>query len=106
MNLYLIEEGDLTIIDNPVEVDWIEQALVLAENEKQAVALAAAFDADMIQPDNAEWNGETIVALQPIMLASSAAQLGRKGGLSKSPAKIIAVRENGKKGGRPKKGGD
>ena len=28
---------------------------------------------------------------------------GRKGGLSRSPAKIAAVRENGLKGGRPRK---
>ena len=39
-------------------------------------------------------------------LSSAAAALGRlggiKGGKSKSAAKIAAVRENGKKGGRPK----
>lgn len=29
--------------------------------------------------------------------------MGRKGGLSRSPKKIAAVRENAKKGGRPKK---
>ena len=28
---------------------------------------------------------------------------GKKGGKSRSPAKIAAVRENGKKGGRPKR---
>ena len=31
------------------------------------------------------------------------ADLGRRGGASKSPAKTAAVRANGKKGGRPKK---
>ncbi len=35
--------------------------------------------------------------------SSAAATLGRKGGKSKSPAKLKAVRENGKLGGRPKK---
>lgn len=39
-------------------------------------------------------------------LSSAAAALGRlggmKGGKSKSAAKIAAVRENGRKGGRPK----
>lgn len=37
----------------------------------------------------------------------AAAELGRKGGSAKSPAKQSASRENGKKGGRPKskKGG-
>src|SRR6266851_1481554 len=36
-------------------------------------------------------------------LSSAAAVLGRKGGKSKSPAKVRAVRENGKLGGRPPK---
>ena len=36
-------------------------------------------------------------------ISQAAAALGRKGGSSKSPAKQAAVRENGKKGGRPKK---
>jgi hypothetical protein len=30
-------------------------------------------------------------------------RFGRKDGKAKSPAKVAAVRENGKKGGRPKK---
>ena len=33
----------------------------------------------------------------------AAAMLGRKGGLSKSESKVQAARDNGKKGGRPKK---
>jgi hypothetical protein len=32
-----------------------------------------------------------------------AVRLGRLGGRVRSPAKTLAVRENGKKGGRPKK---
>src|SRR6266851_8778863 len=36
-------------------------------------------------------------------LSSAAATMGRKGGKSKSPAKVRAVRENGKLGGRPPK---
>jgi len=36
-------------------------------------------------------------------LAKAAAVMGAKGGRSKSPAKVKAVRENGKLGGRPKK---
>jgi hypothetical protein len=35
-------------------------------------------------------------------LISAASALGRRGGQSKSEAKIKAARENGKKGGRPK----
>jgi len=38
-----------------------------------------------------------------VELNQAAAALGRKGGSSKSAAKLAAVRENGKKGGRPKK---
>lgn len=34
-------------------------------------------------------------------LRLAAAQLGRQGGLSRSPAKIAAARVNGRKGGRP-----
>jgi hypothetical protein len=34
--------------------------------------------------------------------SKAAAILGRKGGAAKSPTKTTAVRENGKKGGRPK----
>jgi hypothetical protein len=36
-------------------------------------------------------------------LNEAARQLGRKGGKSKSDAKVAASRENGKKGGRPAK---
>jgi len=35
------------------------------------------------------------------LVAAAAAVMGRRGGLSKSARKIKAVRENGKKGGRP-----
>ncbi len=35
------------------------------------------------------------------IISAAAATLGRKGGLAKSEAKTRAVRENGKKGGRP-----
>jgi hypothetical protein len=37
-------------------------------------------------------------------IEAAAATLGRNGGASKSKAKTSAARENGKKGGRPKKG--
>ena len=36
-------------------------------------------------------------------ISAAAAALGRKGGKSKSEAKAKAARENGKKGGRPRK---
>jgi hypothetical protein len=38
-------------------------------------------------------------------VSSAASLLGRKGGQAKSERKTAAVRENGKKGGRPKKEG-
>lgn len=38
-----------------------------------------------------------------IDLKTAAMILGRKGGQAKSPRKTAAVRENAKKGGRPKK---
>jgi len=37
-----------------------------------------------------------------ISLQAAAAALGRKGGKSRSEAKVAAVRENGKLGGRPR----
>ncbi len=39
----------------------------------------------------------------PDEIITAAATMGRKGGASKSPAKTAAVRENGRKGGRPRK---
>lgn len=40
---------------------------------------------------------------QNLAISASAAILGRKGGAVKSERKAAAVRENGKKGGRPRK---
>lgn len=48
--------------------------------------------------------GMEIAEDQPVgEIRAAAASLGRKGGQSKSEAKKKAVRENGRKGGRPKK---
>jgi len=41
--------------------------------------------------------------LTPEMISRVMSKLGRKGGKSKSKAKVIAARKNGKKGGRPRK---
>lgn len=40
---------------------------------------------------------------KPLDLGAAAAALGRRGGVSKSKAKIKAARRNGRKGGRPRK---
>lgn len=42
-------------------------------------------------------------AFSAMKTSAAAATLGRKGGQAKTEAKTAAVRENGKKGGRPKK---
>jgi len=41
--------------------------------------------------------------MKQIDISTAAAAMGRKGGSVKSEAKAAAVRENGKKGGRPPK---
>jgi len=48
------------------------------------------------------WGPGGKVAME-INISAAASTLGRKGGLSKSPAKSAASRENGRLGGRPKK---
>lgn len=40
--------------------------------------------------------------MSELNISAAASTLGRKGGLVKSEKKAVAVRENGKKGGRPK----
>jgi len=52
--------------------------------------------------DNEEGDSEHWSAIL-LNTVNTAAALGRKGGQSKSEAKKAASRENGKKGGRPKK---
>jgi YgiT-type zinc finger domain-containing protein len=46
--------------------------------------------------------GDIFGAIEPT-IAVAAAELGRRGGSARSKAKARAVRENGKKGGRPKR---
>lgn len=41
--------------------------------------------------------------MTPQQIHAAAVALGRRGGQAKSAAKAAAVRENGKKGGRPRK---
>jgi len=51
-----------------------------------------------------EIDREILAILRPWVRSNPhAVALGRKGGKAKSPAKAAASRENGKKGGRPRK---
>lgn len=50
--------------------------------------------ANDLQMNAATWNKRA---------EQTAAEMGRRGGASRSDAKLVAVRENGRKGGRPKK---
>lgn len=64
--LFRISEGAAVEVpewmdeDNPTEVVY-----ALAKDTDQALALAESYDRGEIMPDNAQWQGDTIVALQP-----------------------------------------
>lgn len=59
--------------------------------------IESAWDGSAIRSLPNNWREKTVFTA-----ASQAAELGRRGGSSKSEAKIEASRENGKKGGRPR----
>lgn len=66
------------------------------ETKSQASGFLSLVNSGM-SPEDAEH------LIDNAVLSAHAAALGKLGGASKSPAKQAAVRENGKKGGRPKK---
>lgn len=67
MNLYLIENGEVTqVIDEVPEVDGIENILALAETPGAAAWAAELYDRGELQDDNRVWNGQTVVALKYI----------------------------------------
>lgn len=55
----------------------------------------------MSRETNRQTKGSNAMLTQSA-ISEAAAALGRKGGASRSAAKVAAVRENGRKGGRPK----
>jgi general stress protein YciG len=59
--------------------------------------------ADRLPKEKGEKNAFVNQAVEHELDGKTAAAIGRKGGLAKSEAKTAAVRESGKKGGRPKK---
>ena len=68
-----------------------EESYPTEELEERGITKEAAFDED------------ESVTLFGVSISSAAATLGRKGGSVKSEKKTAAARENGKKGGRPRK---
>lgn len=98
--------------------DWVDPA----KRERAEAALRADGLGDVIDriktaknmsvwyaitQEAADAVGDGVIAASAVAaereLSQVAATLGRKGGSVKSAAKAAAVRENGKKGGRPKK---
>jgi hypothetical protein len=73
------------LVNGSVDVNSAISALDMPESEARIYISNVVEDAE-----NIEW-----------AVSEAAKTLGRKGGSSKSEAKQAAVRENGKKGGRP-----
>ena len=64
----------------------------------------AGFEGESISIDELDVDISIPGLLRDLVgMTSAAALLGRKGGAAKSKAKAAAVRENGKRGGRPRK---
>lgn len=64
--LYLIQSGEISTADD-FDADIAsscESVYALAETADEASVLATEYDLGRIQPDNAAWRGQTVVALQ------------------------------------------
>lgn len=64
--LYLIQSGEVSVADDfdanlAIQCDSV---YALVETADEALVLASEYDFCRIQPDNAAWNGQTIIALQ------------------------------------------
>jgi hypothetical protein len=71
---------------------------------KDLKSIRVGFDGESITLDALDIDISIPGLLHDLVgMTSAAALLGRKGGAVKSPAKASAVRENGKRGGRPRK---
>lgn len=63
LKLYLVSEGDVTPADYDTEWDGERSVLVMASSEKDALEIAAAYDAGDIGVDNAIYEGRTIAVV-------------------------------------------
>ena len=71
---------------------------------KELRSIRAGFGGESISLDALDIDISIPGLLKDLVgMTSAAALLGRKGGAAKSDAKAAAVRENGKRGGRPRK---
>jgi hypothetical protein len=71
---------------------------------KQLKTVRAGFGGESITLDDLDVDISVPGLLRDLVgMTSAAALLGRKGGSATSEAKAAAVRENGKRGGRPRK---
>ena len=59
--------------------------------------------ADQLPADSAELQAFLTHAVTQELKGVTASSMGKKGGAVKSPAKAASSRENGRKGGRPKR---
>ncbi len=83
-------------------VDAIHE--LIGAKPEQLRAIRAGFGGESITLEELDVDVSIPAPLRDLVgITSAAALLGRKGGAAKSPAKAAAVRENGKRGGRPRK---
>jgi hypothetical protein len=62
--LYLVSEGEVSALNEPVEWDGETTVLVLAESEAAALQAAADYDRGLLEPGNMAWNGSTIAVVR------------------------------------------
>lgn len=64
MKLFLIDSGDVTEINEPVQFDGETQVVAIAEDEDEAISLARDYDRGVLQYDNHIFDGRTVVAIK------------------------------------------
>lgn len=112
------EDTELKIVDEEFFDWWSEYIENYTTDEAEAENLARQFGVDISEikekiadnmADCTDMDMEHTIkqsVFDEIRTSAAAAALGRKGGKSKSAAKAKASAENGKLGGRPRKGGN
>ncbi len=67
-NYYLVSEGEAAelTLEQAAEADWdgTNSVLIYADDEREALDLAALYDADKIAPDNMSTPSGTLVVLR------------------------------------------